>query len=116
MAKGLQIISREEEWVKIIELSGEITKSDEVPPDQILPPSQEIKAVVLNFSKVEYINSAGIALLIRVVRLAREKPIAVLAHGLNSHYEKIFNMVGLTNYLYIYPNEGTALAAAGLIR
>jgi len=116
MDKGLQIISREEEWVKIIELSGEITKSDEVSLDQILPPSQEIKAVVLNFSRVDYINSAGIALLIRVVRLAREKPIAVLAHGVNSHYKKIFQMVGLTNYLYIYPNEATALAAAGLIR
>ena len=25
-------------------------------------------------------------------------------------------MVGLTNYLYLYPNEGTALAAAGLLR
>lgn len=116
MDKGLQLTTREEEWVKIIELSGEITKSDEVSPDQILPPSQEITAVLLDFTKVDYINSAGIALLIRLVRQAREKPIAILGYGVSSHYQKIFQMVGLTHYLYLYPDETTALAAAGLIR
>ena len=115
MSKTLQISSREEEWVKIVELSGEITMSDEGLSNQILPPSKEIKALVLHFAKVDYINSAGIALLIRVVRQAREKPIAVLAYGVSNHYVKIFQMVGLTNYLYLYPNEATALAAAGLI-
>lgn len=101
---------------RLIDLSGEITKSDAVSPDQILPTKQETKAVVLNFTEINYINSTGIALLIRVVRQARDQSIAVLRYAVSSHYQKIFQMVGLTNYLYLYPDETTALAAAGLIR
>ncbi len=116
MSKGLIITTHAEERVMIIELSGELTKPDAILPEQILPPDTQIMAVVFNFTAVEYINSAGIALLIRLVRRAREQQAAVLAYGVSNHYQKIFNMVGLTSYLYLYPDEATALAAAGLIR
>ncbi|GAB6173132.1 STAS domain-containing protein [Paradesulfitobacterium aromaticivorans] len=116
MSKGLHISTRTEERVQIIELAGELTQPDAILPEQILPPEAEIIAVVFNFTKVDYINSAGIALLIRLVRQAREKQTAVLAFGVSNHYQKIFTMVGLTNYLYLYPDEEMALAAAGLIK
>jgi len=116
MGKGLKIVAHQEEWVEIIELSGEITKSDEVLPEEILSQDSGIRALVFDFTGVNYINSAGISLLIRLVRMVREKSVAVLAYGLSDHYQKIFKMVGLSNYLYLYPNESAALAAAGLIR
>lgn len=116
MSKGLTIVSHQEEWVKIIDLAGEITTADEMLQEQILPQGSEIKALVFNFAGVDYINSAGISLLIRVVRQAREKSVAALGYGLSDHYHKIFQMVGLNSYLYLYPNETAALAAAGLIR
>jgi len=112
MAKSLQIASREEENVRIIDLTGDLTQSEEDLAKLILPSD---RALILNFTQVDYINSAGIAQLIRLVRSVQENRVTVLAHGVSTHYQKIFQMVSLTNYLYLYPDEKSALAAAGIM-
>lgn len=112
MTTSLQIASREEENVRIINFIGDLTQSDEDLAKLILPSD---RAVILNFTQVDYINSAGIAQLIRLVRQAQENRVTVLVHGVSPHYQKIFHMVGLTSYLYLYPDEKSALAAAGII-
>lgn len=61
--------------------------------------------IVLNFTQVPYINSLGIALLIRFVRATRKNGQQTFAYGITSHYQKLFLMVGLTEYMMIYPDE-----------
>lgn len=63
------------------------------------------KYLILNLSKVPYINSAGIAILIRLVRSGLKGNFSTFAYGVTPHYEKLFRMVGLTEYMMIYPDE-----------
>lgn len=69
----------------------------------------DIHSFILDFSKVEYINSAGIAALLRLLRSLPEERCRTGCFGLNYHYEKLFKMVGLTRYLRIYPAEQAAM-------
>ena len=65
-------------------------------------------ALVLDFTGVPYINSAGIAVLIRLVRTGRKAGFRTYAFGVNAHYQKLFRMVGLTELMAIYPSEYAA--------
>src|SRR5262249_42249124 len=56
----------------------------------------KVKAVGFNFSTTDYMNSAGIGLIINLVEDATQAGRKVFAYGLGSHYRKLFGMVGLT--------------------
>lgn len=73
-----------------------------------------LKHIILNFDKVEYINSAGIATVISILSEARGRGQQLLIVGLNDHYRKIFRMVGVARYAEIFEDESSALARAGL--
>jgi anti-anti-sigma factor len=57
--------------------------------------------VVLDFSAVEYINSTGIALIVRLLAEARRDHREVVAIGLSDHYREIFRITRLSDYLTI---------------
>jgi len=61
--------------------------------------------LVLNLTGVNYINSAGMAVLIRLSRTGRKAGYHTFACGVTTHYQKLFRMVGLTEYMMIYPDE-----------
>lgn len=65
--------------------------------------------LILNFTNVPYINSAGIAVLIRIVRAGMKGGFRTFAYGISPHFQKLFRMVGLTEYLMIYPDEYAVL-------
>jgi anti-anti-sigma factor len=57
--------------------------------------------VVLDFTDVEYINSTGIALIVRLLAQARRDRRTVIALGLTDHYREIFRITRLSDYLTI---------------
>ena len=57
--------------------------------------------VVLDFTRVDYINSTGIALIVRLLAEARRDHRAVIAEGLSDHYREIFRITRLSDYLTI---------------
>ncbi|MBI3801487.1 MAG: STAS domain-containing protein, partial [Deltaproteobacteria bacterium] len=67
------------------------------------------KNLVLCFDKDGYINSGGIAILIGIAAESREKGQCIRLTGLSPHFQKIFDMMGLTKYMQIFPSEETAL-------
>jgi len=71
-------------------------------------------AILLDFSRVEYINSTGIALVVVLLRRARGAGIRLLALGLSEHYVEIFTITRLADYLPIFPDEASALAACAV--
>lgn len=97
----------------IVDMTGDLTKAAE---DTLLDMqfwNQRLcdgkKHLVLNFSGVPYINSAGIAVLIRLTRHVVKSGCTTFAYGLGAHYQKLFRMVGLTEYMMIYPDEHSVL-------
>jgi anti-anti-sigma factor len=57
---------------------------------------------LLNFSGVDYVNSAGIAVIIGILFEARKANQHVMITGLTPHYQKIFNMMGLSEYAPVF--------------
>jgi anti-sigma B factor antagonist len=57
--------------------------------------------VVLDFAAVDYINSTGIALIVRLLAEARRDRREVIALGLSDHYREIFRITRLSDYLTI---------------
>ncbi len=57
--------------------------------------------IVLDFAAVGYINSTGIALIVRLLAEARRDHREVVAMGLSEHYLEIFRITRLSDYLTI---------------
>ena len=74
-------------------------------------PKETTKLILLDFTKVDYINSSGIALVIQLLIEAANSGQKVYAFGLSAHFTKVFTMVGITKYAGLFPTQAEALAA-----
>lgn len=64
-----------------------------------------VKVVAMNFNRSDYLNSAGIGLVISLVEDASQAGRQIYAYGLSSHYRKLFGMVGLTERMTLLHDE-----------
>jgi anti-sigma B factor antagonist len=69
------------------------------------------RPVLIDFSKVDYINSSGIALVIQMLMEASKADQRIAAFGLTPHFQKVFTMVGITKYAALHRDEATAIAS-----
>ena len=101
--------------VRVIDIAGDITaQSEYVLMDAYGRASGErVKAIVLNFSGLDYMNSGGIGLLVTLLVRAQRQHQQVLAHGLSDHYRQIFELTRLDEAVAIHDSEADALAAVG---
>lgn len=70
-----------------------------------------VKRILLDFSKVDYLNSSGIALVIQMLIAASKRGQTIHSFGLSSHFMKVFTMVGITKYTTLHADEASACAA-----
>lgn len=68
--------------------------------------------VLLDFTKTDYINSTGIALIVGLLGKARAAGREVVAYGLTSHYLEVFQITRLSDFMTIYDSQSAAMAAA----
>ena len=99
--------------VAVLRFEGDIasTSKDAVLGAYQSLPKDTTKIVLLDFTKVDYINSSGIALVIQVMIEASNSGQKVYAFGLSPHFTKVFTMVGITKYAGLFPTQAEALAA-----
>ena len=99
--------------VTALRFEGDIasTSKDAVLGSYQALPKETSKLVLLDFTKVDYINSSGIALVIQMLIEAANSGQKVYAFGLSAHFTKVFTMVGITKYTSLYPDEETAKAS-----
>ena len=55
--------------------------------------------ITLDFAATDYINSTGIALIVRLLAEARRDGRAVHANGLSEHYREIFRITRLSDFM-----------------
>jgi anti-anti-sigma factor len=99
--------------VAVLRFEGDIasTSRDAVLGTYQSLPKNNTKLVLLDFTKVDYINSSGIALIIQLLIEAANAGQKVFAFGLSPHFTKVFTMVGITKYAGLFPSQAEALAA-----
>lgn len=70
------------------------------------------KNLILEFSRMEYMNSGGIGLLVTLLVRAQRSGARLLATGLSDHYREILSLTRLDEAIEIHPDEAAAVAAA----
>ena len=63
------------------------------------------RRVSLDFGRVGYINSTGIALVVRLLAEARRDGRLVRATGLSEHYREIFRITRLSDFMEIVEGD-----------
>jgi anti-sigma B factor antagonist len=103
------------EQTRVIDIKGDITaQSEDVLMDAYGRASGDgVKAIILNFTGLDYMNSGGIGLLVTLLVRAQRQHQGVLAYGLSDHYRQIFELTRLDEAVGIHDTEDDALAAAG---
>lgn len=109
----LKVSTRQRDGIWLIDLEGDVTTFAE---DAITGAYQKVTSegaryIVINSRQSDYINSAGIAILIGVVTEVNRQGQKLAISGLSAHFQKIFRMVGLAQYADIYADEEEAVAA-----
>jgi anti-anti-sigma factor len=84
-----------------IALSGDIDGGAREALDAAYAEAAGNGAVLLDFGRVDYINSTGIALIVGVLARARAQGCAVTACGLSEHYREIFEITRLSDFMTI---------------
>lgn len=97
--------------VSVLRFSGDISSGSRDAVVGVYEGLSKKNPVLLDFSKVDYINSSGIALVIQVMMEANKSGQRVSAFGLTPHFQKVFTMVGITKYATLYPDEAAARAS-----
>ena len=108
-----QLTSPAGDPVAVLRFEGDIasTSKDAVIGTYQALPKETAKLILLDFSKVDYINSSGIALVIQLLIEAANSGQKVSAFGLSAHFTKVFTMVGIPKYASLFPTQAEALAA-----
>jgi anti-sigma B factor antagonist len=107
-------VRKASEKVSLIDVEGELTAfAEDVLMDAYNQASDgHVRAIILNFEELEYMNSSGIGLLVTLlIRINREKQ-QLLTYGLSDHYRTIFQITRLDDAISTYDAEEEAVRAA----
>jgi anti-sigma B factor antagonist len=98
----------------ILRIAGDVTSGSDAELTSAYGQAIEAgaRAVILDFSGMEYMNSGGIGLLVTLLVRAQRGGARLLAMGLSEHYRQILSLTRLDEAIEICPDEASALAAA----
>ncbi len=111
MEQGAKVSIKSKQNVGIIELAGDVTSQAE---QEITEGFQKLekeglKKFLLEFNEAAYINSSGLAIVINLVSEGKKKKQKIAASGLSKHFQKVFDIIGLTDFIDLYSTEEEAI-------
>jgi len=68
---------------------------------ELLPAFDAAKEIKLDFSKIEYVSSAGLRVLLMGEKAARAKEASMIVCGVSPEVMEVFQMTGFANFLKI---------------
>ncbi len=97
----------------IVDINDEVTACE---ADLLMEAYQEAsvgadRTVILNMTRLKYMNSAGIAVLIEILRQAKAHGLQVFAYGPNAHVQEILDVTRLGQLMPVFEHESDALDA-----
>ena len=98
----------------ILRIEGDVTSASEgdLMAAYGLAAANGSSTVILDFKKLEYMNSGGIGLLVTLLVRAQRGGGRLVATGLSEHYRQIFLLTRLDEAIEIHDDESAAMAAA----
>ena len=108
----MQFFARTSNDIHIVSIAGSLdsTTSPEAQKslDAVLAGA---KKVLLDFSELDYISSAGLRVLLGAAKQLRASGGKLGMFGLNQSVREVFEISGFSSILSIYPSEAEALGA-----
>ena len=106
-------VVRKKDNVAIIDMKGEVNAFAESGLNTAIKEAEGFNppVIVLNFTEVNYINSTGIALIVSILAQARKAHRKLVVFGLSEHYVTIFQITRLSDFMAVFSDEASALAA-----
>jgi anti-sigma B factor antagonist len=100
-------------YVTIIDVEGDITfAEDKLMATYNLACSPEVRVIIWDFEKLNYINSSGIGLLITLLIRASRQNIKMYAYGLKEHFAEVFTLTLLNEIFSLFENRQEAINEA----
>ena len=111
---SVDVVATSDPKVIRLHISGEITAASEqtLMAAYAAATDQGGRALLLDFTDLEYMNSGGIGLLVTLLVRVQRAGQQLLAVGLTDHYRQILSLTRLDEAIGIHPDEASALAAA----
>jgi anti-anti-sigma factor len=108
-----QLISPAGHPVAVLRFEGdiEIYSREAVLGTFLSLPKESSQLILLDFTKVSYINSSGITLVIQLLMEAYHSTQKIYAFGLSPHFTKVFMVAGITKYAKLFSDQASAIAA-----
>ena len=106
-------VRRASPMVNVIDIEGEVNSLSETGLTEAYARAvaDGTRSILFNFSKMTYLNSLGIGMLVVLLIRGQREAKNIGGFGLSEHYRKIFELTRLDNVIPIYPTEAVALAA-----
>jgi anti-sigma B factor antagonist len=100
------------EQVTVVEISGEIDgKTAPQAQDQVLPLLQPACKVLLDMTRVEYMSSAGLRLMLTIHRQASSNKGRLVLVGLSSEIQETMSATGFLRYFTLQDSVTAGLSA-----
>lgn len=99
--------------VPVIFVIGDMTSdadSDIVTIFKEIQSKYSSKGLIFNFTQTNYINSAGLATLINIIQEMEKRSGSVVFTGLTSHFKKVMDIVGITEFVRITDTDEDAVS------
>lgn len=102
---------RQADAVAILDLRGEIDAFADETLEAAYAQAAALqpRCLLLNFTRVDYINSTGIALIVAILAQTRRDRILLLACCLSEHYQEMFRITRLSDFIEVFSDEDSAL-------
>jgi anti-sigma B factor antagonist len=114
MTRGeIEAVVEERSGIAVLRLSGELTSVSEATVASAYRALQFEGGpkLVIDFEGTRYINSAGIAALVSIVADVTKRSGLLKLAGLQPHYQRVMQIVGITNYVTLHDDLDSAVAA-----
>ena len=99
-------------FANVIDIQGEISSfsDDTLMKAYEAATATNARTVILNFSEMTYLNSVGIAMLVRLLLRAQREGKKMAGYGLADHFKRVFEITQLDHVIPIRDSESVALA------
>lgn len=108
----MQLSHRIEKQMVLLQMEGNLALDGVSDVKNYVKPfieDSEIKAVILNFSKVNFIDSSGIGLIVSLFKYLQQHHGRLLLCELSAKNSEVFSMTRLDRVLDFYKTEAEAL-------
>ena len=107
------VVRQPSDRVAILDIAGDVNSTSEsrLMDAYTTASAAGATALLLNFERMDYMNSSGIGLLVTLLVRAQRRGQRLDAFGLDDHYREIFELTRLDEAITVHADENAALAA-----